>query len=77
MEFWKQISALVYYTGAGLTLIGVAIRFLYRFFHKHDQNVAFLNELKEVHLVNIYSALEQIAEKLHINLKYTRPQFPS
>ena len=49
MDRWTQISAVIYYIGAGLVMAGTTIRFLYRRFQKRDQDAEFLKELKEIH----------------------------
>jgi hypothetical protein len=71
MEKWSHIAATVYYTGVGAVLLGTAVRFLYRLIRGYDEDREFLDELKEVHLTNIYSALQQIAKKLDIDLVLT------
>lgn len=67
---WGQV---VYYTGAGAVLIGTAVRFFYRMFRKFDLRDEFIERMQDVHLINIYSALEQIAQAQGIKIKYPLP----
>jgi hypothetical protein len=73
MAHWLDYIQGFYYTGVGVVLLGTGIRYLHRMFKKRDESDVFLEELKDVHLKNIYTALEQIAEVLDIRLKHTRP----
>lgn len=73
MDKWIQLSQAVYYTGVGAVLLGTTIRFLFRFFKKKDAAFDFIQEVQTVHLSNIYGALEQIANRLHIQLEYKTP----
>lgn len=65
--------SVAYYTGVGATLIGTFLSLIYRFFRSQHDETVFLNELKQVHLPNMYDALDQIAERLDIRLKLKRP----
>jgi hypothetical protein len=73
MAHWLDYIQGFYYTGVGVVLLGTGIRYLHRMSKKRDESDVFLEELKDVHLKNIYTALEQIAEVLDIRLKHTRP----
>ena len=73
MNDWIKMASAIYYTGVGAVLLGTTIRFLYRLVKGYDQDREFLDELKEVHLTNIYTALQQIAEKLNISLDLKSP----
>ena len=73
MEKWIQLASAIYYTGVGAVLLGTTVRFLYRLIRKHDKDQEFLDDIREVHLSNIYTALEQIAEHLDIRLNHKTP----
>ena len=74
MEEWIKLASAIYYTGVGAVLLGTTVRFLYRLVRGYDQDKDFLTEMKEVHLTNIYSALQKIANELDIRLDITTPQ---
>lgn len=73
MEKWAQLAAAIYYTGVGVVLLGTGIRFLWRFIYSYNRRDEFLDELKTVHIENIYTALGQIANELNIQLELKRP----
>lgn len=77
LSHWRAISEVVYYSGMGCVLVGTAIRFLYNLYMKRNQREKFVDEIQKVHLVNIYSALSQIAKHMGLELEYphtlTRP----
>jgi hypothetical protein len=63
----------IYYTGAGAVLFGTAIRFFFRMFRKFDRRDEFIERMQDVHLINIYAALEQIAQAQGIKIEYPFP----
>lgn len=73
MDNWIRLASAIYYTGVGAVLVGTAVRFFYRFIKGYDQDREFLEELKEVHLRNIYATLQQIARQLDIELEIKTP----
>ena len=75
-DFLFKWAQMIYYIGAGLVLIGTGLRFLWRFVKGFMDDRDFLNELREVHLTNIYEALKAIAHKLQIDLDLPQPPQP-
>lgn len=75
MEKWSQLAATIYYSGVGIVLVGTGIRFLWRFIYSYSKRDEFLDELKTVHLENIYNALAQIANELNVSLEMKRPGY--
>jgi hypothetical protein len=73
MDNWIKIASAIYYTGVGAVLLGTSVRFLYRLVKGYDRDQEFLDELREIHLTNIYTALQKIAEKLNISLDIKAP----
>lgn len=73
MEKWSQLAAAIYYSGVGLVLVGTGIRFIWKLVYRYSRRDEFLDELKTVHLENIYNALDQIANELNISLRVKHP----
>jgi hypothetical protein len=73
MHGWVELSAAVYYTGAGAVLLVTSVRFLYKLIQRHNQDQQFIDDMRDVHLANIYNALEQIASAQGIDLAYNPP----
>lgn len=78
MTDWFQISQTIYYSGAGAVLFGTGVRFVYRFiyqfFNDRRENNAFIAEMRNVHLKNIYNALDLISTELNIRLPLNNPR---
>lgn len=69
---WKELNLVVstiYYTGVGATLLVTALRWFHASLSRLGDDRKLVEEIREFHLQNIYSALGQIAKKLEIELE--------
>jgi hypothetical protein len=69
MDNWEKLAATIYYVGAGAVLLATTLRFFYRWIVNYDSDRDLADELRNVHLPNIYFAIEQIAVALNITIQ--------
>lgn len=73
MDRFLQFASAIYYVGLGSVLFGTTLAVIYRFFRNQHLESDYINELREIHLPNIYNALEALATKLDVRLEMKRP----
>jgi hypothetical protein len=62
-----------YYTGVGAVLLGSSVKFIYNTIQRHNKDKELLDDIRDVHLPNIYAALDQIAKGLGVELALKAP----
>lgn len=70
---FEKIVSISYYIGATIVLVGTGLRFLWTFIKGVVDDRETIDDLRQIHIPAIYSALIEIGRKLGLDLELPLP----